>query len=307
MERRFPLIDVGIDVAERLLGPLGASRPLSLELLAGGHINTNYAVSLGDGRRLVLRLYAHGEAVFRKETALLRALAGSVPVPRLHQAVLDPEVFEHPYAVLEWVDGTALNEALSSRPEEAAGIGEALASTLLRIGGHTLPAYPFAPFTEYIRQCLFERGAERYLGAETASRLWDLAREESALLDELCRDETLVHGDFQGDNILLRETPGRGWEVAAVLDWEWANNSCYLRDLGSLLRLESAACADFQRGLEAGFEKGGAPLPRQWRRAARIWDTAAHCEKLAYPRHRGEVTLRSIRIIERCLRDYATS
>jgi len=305
MERRYPLIDIGVEDAERLLRPLpGASRPRALELLTGGHINTNYVVSFDDGRRVVLRIYAHGEAAFRKEVELLRALHGSIPIPRVYAAVFEPQFFQYPYVVLEWVEGGALNETLSSSPAAAPEIGEAVAATLLRIGGHAFPAYPPFAFVEYVGECLFERGAARYLGAETSARLWAFAQEQSGALDELCRGEALVHGDFQGDNILVKESGGR-WEVAAVLDWEWARTGCYLSDLGSLLRFEGEASAGFQRGLEEGFSRRGAPLPREWRRAARIWDVAAHCEKLAYPRHRGEVTLRSIRNIERCLRDYA--
>ena len=157
---------------------------------------------------------------------------------------------------------------------------------------------------ENIRDCLFDRGEARYLVTETASRLWTLVQAEGPFLQELCRGQGLVHGDFQGDNILLREDAGH-WRVAGVLDWEWAHSGCYLKDVGSLLRYEGEPCMAFQRGLESGFSRLGAPLPPEWSRAARIWDMAALCEKLAYPRHRGEVTFRCIRIIERCLQDYA--
>lgn len=305
MERRYPLIDIGTEVAERLLRPLpGTARPRAVELLAGGHINSNYVVSFDDGQRVVLRICAHGEDTFRKEIEVLRALQGSVPVPRVYMAVNEPQFFEYPYVALEWIEGKPLNEALSSSPEAALEIGQAVASVLLSIGEHVLPAHPSFSFVEYIQECLFERGAARYLGAETSARLWAIVQRQRGFLNELCRIEVLVHGDFQGDNILIQEQAGR-WQVAAVVDWEWARNGCYLRDLGSLLRFEGEASTAFQQGLEVGFSGLGAPLPREWKRAARIWDIAAHCEKLAYPRHRGEVTLRSIRVIERCLQDYA--
>lgn len=305
MERRYPLVEIGTEVAGRLLGAIaGTSRPRALELLEGGHINTNYVVSFDDGRRVVLRICANGEAAFRKEVELLRALSGSVPVPRVYLAVYEPQFFQYPYVALEWVEGRALNEALSTSPGAVPEIGEAVASALLKVGEHAYPACPSFRFVEYVGECLFKRGAARYLGEETSARLWAFAQRQGGLLDELCPVEALVHGDFQGDNILVEEEAGR-WRVAAVLDWEWARSGCYLSDLGSLLRFDGEASAAFQQGLAEGFSRHGAPLPREWRRAARIWDLAAHCEKLAYPRHRGEVTLRSISIIERCLQDYA--
>lgn len=206
--------------------------------------------------------------------------------------------------MLEWREGSSLTEALLSHPGAAVGIGEALAVILHRIGEHALLAHPYPPLLDYVRDCLFERGAAAHLGLESASRLFCLIEEQGRWLVGLCGPQRLVHGDFQGDNILLAET-ATGWKVTAVVDWEWAHNSCYLRDVGSLLRFDREGCEDFQRGLERGFLAAGSPLPEDWRQAARIWDTAAHCEKLATPRHRGEVTLRSIRILEQCLRDYA--
>lgn len=305
MERRFPLVEIDLETAARLLERIpGASQPSAFELLAGGHINTNYAIDLQDGRRVVLRIFASGEAAFHKESRVLTGLAGAVAVPGLLLAVWEPDFFGHPYTVLEWVDGSPLNATLTDHPQAAVEIGEAVAATLLKIGRHELPEYPAPSFVEFVRACLFERGGERWLGPELTPRLWDFVQEQKGFLAGLEGAPSMIHCDFQGDNILLRRDAG-AWKVATVLDWEWTQNGCRLRDLGSLLRYDGEPAADFHRGLESGFARLGDPLPAEWRKAARIWDLQAHAEKLAYPRHRGEVTLRSIRIIDRCLRDYA--
>ena len=145
MERRYPLIDIGLEAAAGLLAPLRGFRPVrSLRLLAGGHINTNYAVTLDDGHRLVLRIFAQGEAALRKEATVLRALAGSLPVPALHLAVFTTQSFAYPYAVLEWIEGAPLNETLASHPEAALPIGEAIAATLLAIREQALDEEPRA-------------------------------------------------------------------------------------------------------------------------------------------------------------------
>ena len=130
-----------------------------------------------------------------------------------------------------------------------------------------------------------------------------MVQAKEGLIDALGGATRLVHGDFQNDNILVRNVSGE-WEVAAVLDWEWARNGSGLQDLGSLLRFRSDASPAFHKGLEAGFARRGEPLPREWKEAAAILDMAAQCEKLTHPKHRGEVTLRSIRLIERCLSEY---
>jgi aminoglycoside phosphotransferase (APT) family kinase protein len=305
MERRYPLIDVDLSAAATLLEPLcGESRPRTLQLMAGGHINTNYVVTFENGRRLVLRIFAQGDAALRNEIEALRAVAGAVSVPAVHLAVCTPQSFAYPYAVLEWIEGVPLNMVLDSHAQAALPLGEAVAETLLAIRKREFPGHTFPPFLEYIRDCLFERGAAGYLGPKTTAKLWRLVQEQDPWLRELCPERGLVHGDFQGDNILVRKDAGQ-WRIAGVLDWEWAHTGSALRDIGSLLRYEGGSRAAFERGLDAGFSALGASLPPEWDRAARTWDLAALCEKLAYPRHRGEVTMRSIRRIERCLQDYA--
>lgn len=306
IERRYPLITVDLDLAGKLVEPLpGFQRPQSMTLLSGGHINTNYILAFPDGKRAVLRCYADGETAFRKEAGLLRALRGFVPLPNLRLAAFERKLFPHPYAVLDWVDGRPLNEVVSGHPEAAGKVGEAIAATLLAIGRHTFDAYPSIPLGEYIHQCLFDGGAIRHLGKETAHRLWDLVQARSALIERLNPRDRLVHGDFQNDNILLKERGG-AWEVAAVLDWEWARNGSYLRDLGTLLRFRCDTSPAFHSGLESGFARAGAPLPAEWKMAATILDMTAQCEKLTHPKHRGEVTLRTIKLIERCLNEYAS-
>lgn len=307
MERRYPFVAISIDVAARLLQPLGTlPYPRSVQLLTGGHINTNYVVLLEDGQRLVLRIFSQGEEALRKEAKVLHTMASAVPIPKLHLAVFKPASFEHPYAVLDWIEGASLPEVLVSNPEAAVPIGEAVASILSKIHNQRPFEHAGASFLETIRSRLFDQGAAAWLGRETTARLWALAQEQQTVLQELCERCVLVHGDFQGDNILLRLDAGQ-WKVAAVLDWEWAHGGCYLEDIGSLLRFEGGVWNAFQRGLDSGFSAIGSPLPQGWRRAARLWDMAALCEKLASPLHRGQVTIRASRTIERCLQDFASS
>src|ERR1044071_8446732 len=109
MERRFPLVEIDVAAADRLTASLGAGRVRSMELLAGGHINTNYALVMESGERVVLRIYAHGEAAYETEVEVLRALSSSVPAPRILLARSSPARFPYPHAVLEWIDGTPLD------------------------------------------------------------------------------------------------------------------------------------------------------------------------------------------------------
>lgn len=272
----------------------------SLSLLAGGHINSNYAVELADGRKLVLRICVNGHAAFDREASMLRQLARTVPAPALLFASSETQIIPYPHMVLEWVDGIPLDEALTSSPSEAEEIGREISEVLLALRRERIDAPPPPSSMDHVRNSLVALEGGRHLGPEKTARLLVVlerrASECSLVLDEVC----LVHGDFQGDNILLKKR-GDDWRVSAVLDWEWAGNGCPLRDIGSLLRFAGPVANVFHHGLGRGLANGIPMLPSVWRSAAVLWDIAAHCEKLAFPRHRGRITTRSVYFIENWL------
>src|SRR5438270_3379821 len=77
--------DVAIDInaVARLLEPWrGARRVASAVFLAGGLMNRNYRVRVGNDD-VVLRFYDRNPASFSKEIELLRELSGVIPVPEL--------------------------------------------------------------------------------------------------------------------------------------------------------------------------------------------------------------------------------
>jgi aminoglycoside phosphotransferase (APT) family kinase protein len=203
---------------------------------------------------------------------------------------------------MEWVTGESLPAALTRVPEAATAIGAAVADTLDRLGRLTPPDDLEPAFGDFIHACLFEQGAGARLGEAMTSTLWQTVLDHAALVDECAGEPRFVHGDFQGDNLLLRQDGAR-WSIVAVLDWEWARKGSILGDLGSLLRREGIAT--FVRGLETELAARRQALPARWERAAKLKDLMAQCEKLTFPRHRGEVTERTLRTIARYLSELA--
>ena len=205
-----------------------------------------------------------------------------MPVPRIPLAA-------YPHAVREWIDGIPLATALDRDPAAAHRIGAAVARTLHTISRQMLALDTVPPLVPQINVFLFARNGARWLPTGVAGLIVALAQEHGDTIDRTLAPG-LVHGDFQGDNILVRDG------VAGVLDWEWAHHGTALRGLGSLLRYDGAAAPAFQCGMESALD-----LPCSWRTLARIADFAAQTEKLAWPTHRGAVTDRAVRQIEASL------
>lgn len=99
----------------------------------------------------------------------------------------------------------------------------------------------------------------------------DFAEREGRILDDWSGDSCLVHSDFGGSNILLRRTGAR-WEVASVLDWEFAFSGTPFFDFGNLLRPPLGQRPGFEASVVAGYREAGGKLPNNWRQMSLLAD-----------------------------------
>ena len=271
---------------------------IEIQPLGDGLRNANFKLRLdGQPEPVVLRIYEHDASLCRKELDLLRLAGGSVPVPEVIHA--EPYGLEDlpPFTLARYVKGIGLRhlrrsgdtgamaEAAWSAGETLAAIGRAVFDRPGWIAPGPAVTAPLLegkdPTPRFVDLCLGSINLERRMPAdlrEGASCLvWTWAP-ELARLDEETR---LVHGDFNGRNLLVRRLAGR-WSVVAVLDWEFAVSGSPLGDLGNFLRYERALRPIAEPHFSAGYLHAGGALPREWRRLARVLDVAAICERLTH-------------------------
>ncbi len=125
--------------------------------------------------------------------------------------------------------------------------------------------------------CLASGNLQRRLPPRICEGVHDAAQPELAHLDE---QANLTHGDFGKRNVLVREVGGQ-WEVAAILDWEFAVSGTPLVDLANFLRYERASRPVVEPFFSDGYVEAGGVLPEDWRRLARLIDLVALCELLS--------------------------
>jgi aminoglycoside phosphotransferase (APT) family kinase protein len=246
---------------------------------------------------IVLRIYQHDPALCQKEMDVMRLVAGAVPVPEVLHAA--PHGFEDlpPFALLRYVEGITLREL--KRSGDADAIAEAAHSageTLAAIGraafsepgwlapGPTVPGPLLEgadPLPRFVDLCMaspiFEARVPAGLRSRTHEFVWSQARQYTNLSNEA----RLVHGDFNGRNLIVRRAAGR-WSVAAVLDWEFAISGSPFDDLGNLLRYERIGRRVFEPHFSRGYQDAGGTLPHDWRHLARRADLIAICESLTH-------------------------
>jgi homoserine kinase type II len=222
------LTPISRDDAVELTEAYGLGSLESVDGIAAGSVNSNFAIRAG-GRRVFLRLYEEQElAGAVRETAMLERLAAlGVPTPaplRRNDGELVSVVGAKPAAVFPWRDGAMRCQA-SVRPADARLVGRALARVHLAGAGE--PPVPG------------RFGYEDLLGrlrSIAGSGHPELAPRAPALREALvqaheARDPTLprglTHTDLFRDNVLWDESGG----ISALLDFESACEGTYAYDL----------------------------------------------------------------------------
>lgn len=280
----------------------------------GGLANTNIRIWLSPGNRpLLLRLYVRSPGDGRKEFALNRLVAGRVPVPHFFYFSEENSITGHPYTVMEWVEGTRLEVAVQTmQPAEIANAGHAVGAALAAIHHFTFPqtgflddnlavSQPISVVSDglmgYLQMCLVDgRGGER-LGLELTEALLAFAQREGPLLDTWAGPPCLVHSDFGGSNILVRQEAST-WNVTAVLDWEFAFSGSPFFDFGNLLRPLLANLPGFSQGVYEGYVAAGGILPAEWWQMSRLADLLAWADFMNRP-NTNEALIRDAKAIIR--------
>lgn len=299
--RERPEIELDKDAVTALLQPaFPGARATAIERMPGGLINTNLKISAsGIAEPVVLRLYQREPASARNEVAVTARVGGSVPVARfLYFSERDP-LTGLPYGITQWIDGRRLDVVVGSLDGPSTGsLGRAVGHVLAAIHGFTFDQPGFfadklvvsepidmgrTGFIAYLRQALAGGPAGVLLGAELGAAVLSFAEREGELLDGWLDPPSLVHGDFNGPNILIRSGRNDGWEVAAILDWEFALSASPALDFGNVLRPPLGANAAFVAALADGYRDAGGRLPPEWQRTARLADLLAWTDALGRP------------------------
>jgi aminoglycoside phosphotransferase (APT) family kinase protein len=273
-------------------------RALSSEPLGDGKRNANFKLLLDRlSDPVVLRIYEHDASLCQKEIDLMRLVSGTVPVPEVIYAEPHGDGDLPPFRLTRWVEGITFKELKRSGDAEAiAQAAQAAGETLAAIGRFQFPKPGWLapgptvgapllegadPIPRFIDLCLAAKSLRGRVPGELRDRTHDLVWSCAPRLAALDGEASLVHGDFNKRNLLVRRAGGR-WSLAAVLDWEFAVSGSPLADLGSFLRYERTERPVAEPHFSAGYVRAGGRLPYDWRRLARLLNLVALCESLTH-------------------------
>lgn len=158
------------------------------------------------------------------------------------------------------------------------------------------------PGPRFVDLCLASTNAQRRVEADLRDQVRTLAWSYASQLASLDDARCLVHGDFGKRNLLVQQATGK-WNVAAVLDWEFAISGSPLIDVGHFLRYECVSHPVAEPHFSEGYLHAGGRLPDGWRRLARIVDLIALCESLTHDELPHDIVVELVELVRATVED----
>jgi aminoglycoside phosphotransferase (APT) family kinase protein len=297
------------------------SKISATSLLSGGLINTNIKVEFGVHQPpVVLRIYRGDAAICLKESAVLQLARSTVPVPAVIHAEPNGIAGSPPFSILQFVNGVTFQQLkrtsdLEAIHQAAASVGETLArigkfqfskpgrlemDNDLSVGARYMEGPD--PIPRLLDAFLESKHLQQRIDVSLQQQLHNFIWSWADLLRAFDDDSYLVHCDFGNRNILVDCVNGR-WQVAAVLDWEFALSGSPLLDVGNFLRYEPQDTPLREPYFSRAFVESGGFLPDDWRRVCRVLDLTALVECLTHDRLPEDVADEILGLINSTLRD----
>jgi aminoglycoside phosphotransferase (APT) family kinase protein len=226
---------------------VGASAPLTFELIAGGRSNLTFRVTDADARSYALRrpptshVLPTAHDMVREHTIITALYPAGIPVAKPLGLCIDPDVNDAPFYVMEFVEGAILRDRREAEAaydlETRGAIGPNLAATLAQLHDVDVDAVGLGTLARH--EGYIERQVNRWRTQFEQMKVDGIDHETvvDEVGDELARSipvqqrVTVVHGDYRLDNTVLDD---RG-EVRAILDWEICTLGDPMADVGVLL------------------------------------------------------------------------
>lgn len=295
-ERTEETISLNPTDIEDIIKPAFPDKKLiTAERIGTGLSNSNYKIHIeGSKAPYVLRLYRGGRDVAGKELTISKLIKQTVPVADFIYADTTCTRAQHPWAVMEWKEGILLRDVLRNGTQaDIVSAATSVGSNLAHIHSYTFSKSGFFDevlnikdvlsmdgdrFLSFIEQSLYHQPCGTWLGANLTQEVWSFCQTYSPLLSDNSESPVLVHSDFNGLNILVRDDLA-DCSVSAVLDWEFAFSWNRYVDIGNVLRYEEDGSLFERQFVRAYLEQGGL-LHKNWKILSKLEDLVALCDML---------------------------
>lgn len=281
-ERTFPFLEVNRDQVINLFkGVLKKENIIEVTPISEGCRTTNYIIQTSECKnKYVLKIFFSTDQSYKREIQLLTKLkeCKSIPVSKIYIVSRSDLIQNKEYAIYEYMEGVTLGQAIKDGYIVEERFIREVAKTLTMIHKHKFDKVGFLdedlnvkesvpPLKIWYEKFIGERAKQR-LGKSIINKISNIVKKYEKVLEKLDEEISLVHGDFQGTNILIKNG-----KLSGILDWEFAMAGHPLADIGQFFRYEEYFNINLLKVFENEYNKNSDyKLEKDWYKISKLRD-----------------------------------
>lgn len=281
-ERTFPFLKIDSIIVSKLFENIVIKENIvNIIPINDGCRTTNYIIETNEyKKKYILKIFFPMEQDYKKEIKLLTKLreCQTMPVPKVYKLSNHEAIQNREYAIYEYIDGKNIRQAISDGYILGENFVRDVARSLAKIHSYKFDKAGFLdenlnikkellPLTSLYENFMGDRAKKR-LGETVVDKIINIVIKNEKTLVELDKDIRLVHGDFQGTNILVKDN-----KLAGILDWEFAMAGHPLADIGQFFRYEKYFNDNLVTVFEDEYNKSSSyKLSDNWYKISKLRD-----------------------------------
>lgn len=281
-ERTFPFLDIDINKIIKLFeGILEENNIANIIPINEGCRTTNYVVRTNkENSKYILKIFLSGEQDHKKEIKLLSELEDNrfVHAPKIHKFGTHEIIQGREYAIYQYIEGKTIGQSIKDGYKLEANLVKQVARALSQIHSYKFSKAGYLDenlnikrelsLIELLYKKLMGDRVKKRLGINIINKINYVVKENEENLAKLDEEIRLIHGDFQGTNILIKDG-----KLSGILDWEFASAGYPLSDIGQFFRYEEYFNKDLILIFEEEYNKNSSyKLANGWYKISKLCD-----------------------------------
>lgn len=240
-ERTLPFIEIDYNSIYKLFKDIVEIDDIdSVKRVNEGCRTSNYIVKCKNNIQYLLKITNTNEQILKSEINLIELVKNVIPVQKIYKVSKDKEI---QYTIYEYIDGETISSYVNKGNMLTDSIIKSVAVSLGKLHNIKFNEVGFfnenldihkkgIPILDYYKLCINDIVEER-LGKERIENIFKIINNNIEELMKLDKEPRLVHGDFQGTNILIKNNLVNG-----IIDWEFSMSGHPIADIGQFFRYD---------------------------------------------------------------------
>lgn len=278
-ERTLPFLKVNRKIVEELFkGVLEKNQIKEISIIDEGCRTTNYIVESIFNKKYILKIFYEKSDSYKKEIKLFKELSGKIPVSYIYKFSRAEFLEKREYIIYNYLEGQSLSSYIQRGNKIDSELAKQAACILSSIHKNRYNKIGFLnenliikqelpPITEWYKMFM-GKNAVRKLGENLKEKILHIVNQKKGRLIELKNSASLIHGDFQGTNILVKDN-----NISGILDWEFSMAGYPIADIGQFFRYDNCFDNDLLQIFKCEYNKHSHyKLEEDWYKLAKLID-----------------------------------